>query len=63
MPFHSKKILYNALITIFMCGVRATKDYLCQKWEMIYEGSLPVLDFVLTGQVRSCYRGGEIGPV
>mmetsp|Transcript_19602 Transcript_19602/g.22540 ORF Transcript_19602/g.22540 Transcript_19602/m.22540 type:complete len:565 (+) Transcript_19602:5837-7531(+) len=59
----TQKILRNALITIFRRGVRATKDYLCRQWKMIHEGSLPVSDFVLTGRVRSCYRGGKIGPV
>jgi len=30
---------------------------------MILRGNLPVSDFILTGRVRSRYRGGRVGPV
>lgn len=34
-----------------------------RQWTMIQAGKLPVSDFVLTGGVRSRYRGGKAGPV
>ena len=59
----TQKVLRNALITLFRDGVDAVKDYLFRQWSLIFSGQLPVSDFVLTGRVRSRYRGGREGPV
>ena len=56
-------MLRNALITLFRHGVDAVKAYLCRQWSLILSGNLPVSDFILTGRVRSRYRGGREGPV
>lgn len=37
------------------------KDYLFRQWARLHSGQLPVSDFILTGRVRSKYRG--TGPV
>jgi len=34
-----------------------------RQWSLIFAGDLPVSDFILTGRVRSKYRGGKEGPV
>jgi DNA polymerase zeta len=59
----TQKVLRNALITLFRDGKEAVKDYLYRQWSLIFSGQLPVSDFVLTGRVRSRYRGGREGPV
>lgn len=59
----TQKVLRNALITLFRHGLEAVKTYLQRQWIRILSGSLPVSDFILTGRVRSRYRGGKVGPV
>ena len=59
----TQKILRNALITLFRSGTDAVKEYLFRQWSLIYSGNLPVADFILTGRVRSRYRGDREGPV
>jgi len=59
----TQKVLRNALITLFQSGIQAVKSYLFRQWYLILSGRLPVSDFVLTGRVRSRYRGGRVGPV
>lgn len=59
----TQKILRNALIEVFQWGIAPAKDYLRRQWSLIHAGKAPVSDFVLTGRVRSRYRGGRIGPV
>jgi DNA polymerase zeta len=59
----TQKILRNALIKLFNSGIDAVKDYLFRQWSLIYAGNLPLSDFILTGRVRSRYRGGREGPV
>ena len=57
----TQKILRNSLIMLFRHGVQAVKEYLFRQWSLIISGQLPASDFVLTGRVRSRYRG--TGPV
>lgn len=59
----TQKILRNSLITLFKKGPEAVKKYLFRQWGLILSGELPVSDFILTGRVRSRYRGGKVGPV
>ena len=59
----TQKVLRNALITLFKHGISAVKEYLFRQWALIFAGELPVSDFILTGRVRSKYRGGKEGPV
>lgn len=59
----TQKVLRNALVTLFQSGINAVKDYLFRQWSLILSGGLPVSDFILTGRVRSRYRGGRVGPV
>ena len=59
----TQKVLKNALITLFKNGIQAVKEYLFRQWSLIFAGDLPVSDFILTGRVRSKYRGGKDGPV
>ena len=59
----TQRVLRNALINVFDRGIQAARDYLNEQWALIHSGSLPVSEFVLTGRVRSRYRGGKIGPV
>ncbi len=60
----TQKILRNALVTVFRDrGVQNLQDYLCRQWTLIHAGRLPVSDFILTGRVRSQYRGKKVGPV
>lgn len=60
----TKKILRNALVTIFRGGsIQDLREYLNRQWALIHAGRLPVSDYILTGRVRSQYRGGKIGPV
>lgn len=59
----TQKILRNALITLFRDGIDGVRDYLYRQWSMIEAGHIPVADFILTGRVRSKYRGGKEGPV
>lgn len=59
----TQKILRNSLIMLYRSGIHAVKTYLYRQWFSILAGNLPVSDFILTGRVRSRYRGGKIGPV
>lgn len=59
----TQNVLRNALITLFQSGIQAVKSYLFRQWSLILSGSLPVSQFILTGRVRSRYRGGRVGPV
>lgn len=59
----TQKILRNSLVMLFRSGIDAVKSYLIRQWALILSGRLPVSDFILTGRVRSRYRGGSIGPV
>jgi DNA polymerase zeta len=59
----TQKVLRNALVTLFTSGIQAVKKYLLRQWLLIMSGNLPVSDFILTGRVRSRYRGGGVGPV
>ena len=59
----TQKVLRNALITMFQSGLEPTKAYLQRQWALIHAGRLPVSEYVLTGRVRSHYRGGKVGPV
>lgn len=60
----TQKILRNALVTIFRGGgIQCVREYLNRQWALIHAGQLPVSDYILTGRVRSQYRGGKIGPV
>ena len=59
----TQRILRNALISVFERGVQAAREYLNEQWALIHSGKLPVSEFVLTGRVRTRYRGGKIGPV
>lgn len=59
----TQKVLRNALVTLFRNGIDAVKSYLYRQWALILGGKLPVSDFILTGRVRSKYRGGRVGPV
>lgn len=59
----TQKILRNSLVTLFQHGPDAVRDYLNRQWALILSGRLPVSDFILTGRVRSKYRGGRVGSV
>jgi DNA polymerase zeta len=59
----TQKILRNALVTLFTKGIAAVKPYLFRQWSLILSRSFPVADFILTGRVRSRYRGDGVGPV
>jgi DNA polymerase zeta len=59
----TKKVLSNSLIMLYRSGIDAVKSYLFRQWILILSGKLPASDFILTGRVRSRYRGGKIGPV
>ena len=59
----TQKVLRNALLTLFRNDIAAVKEYLFRQWSQIFAGQLPVSDFILTGRVRSKYRGGREGPV
>ena len=59
----TQKVLKNALITLFKHGIDAVREFLFRQWALIFAGDLPVSDFILTGRVRSKYRGGKEGPV
>ena len=59
----TQKILRNSLVMLYRSGIDAVKAYLFRQWFSILAGKLPVSDFILTGRVRSRYRGGKIGPV
>eukprot|EP00429_Kryptoperidinium_foliaceum_P021204 CAMPEP_0176146848 /NCGR_PEP_ID=MMETSP0120_2-20121206/74841_1 /TAXON_ID=160619 /ORGANISM="Kryptoperidinium foliaceum, Strain CCMP 1326" /LENGTH=116 /DNA_ID=CAMNT_0017483415 /DNA_START=150 /DNA_END=497 /DNA_ORIENTATION=+ len=59
----TQKVLRNALITLFQSGVGEVREYLYRQWSLIKAGKVPVSDFILTGRVRSKYRGGKEGPV
>ena len=59
----TQKILRNALVTAFRDrGLHRLREYLSRQWALIHAGRLPVSDYILTGRVRSQYRG-KVGPV
>ena len=59
----TQKVLRNSLVALFRYGIDEVKLYLFRQWGLILAGNLPVSDFILTGRVRSKYRGGRVGPV
>ncbi len=59
----TQKVLRNSLVTLFRSGLDDVKSYLFRQWALILAGKLPISDFILTGRVRSKYRGGRVGPV
>lgn len=59
----TQKVLRNCLVTLYQSGIEAAKSYLMRQWTLILADRLPVSDFILTGRVRSRYRGGKVGPV
>lgn len=59
----TQKILRNTLTTLFQNGIESAKKYLVRQWHSIISDDLPVSDFILTGKVRSRYRGEGSGPV
>ena len=59
----TQKVLRGTLVTLYRSGIEAVKAYLIRQWALILSGRLPVSDFILTGRVRSRYRGGRVGPV
>jgi DNA polymerase zeta len=59
----TQKVLKESLVTLYKSGIEAVKSYLTRQWLFILGGHCPVSDFILTGRVRSRYRGGRIGPV
>ena len=59
----TQKVLRNALVTLFQSGIHAVKSYLFRQWNLILSGRISPSDFILTGRVRSRYRGGRVGPV
>jgi len=59
----TQRVLRDALVKVFRSGISSAKDYLRIQWSLIHAGKFSVSDFVLTGRVRSRYRGGRIGPV
>jgi DNA polymerase family B len=59
----TQKVIRNTLVTLFRDGLQEVKAYLFRQWGLILGGHLPVSDFILTGRVRSKYRGGRVGPV
>lgn len=59
----TQKILRDGLIKIFNGeGIDHLKHYLFRQWALVHAGRFPVSDFILTGRVRSQYRG-KVGPV
>lgn len=59
----TQRVLKSSLTHVFQRGIGRAKEYLFRQWALIHSGNLPVSDFVLTGRVRSRYRGGKVGPV
>jgi DNA polymerase zeta len=59
----TQKVLQNTLITLFRQGIDAVHEYLNRQWYLINAGHIPISEFILTGRVRSQYRGGREGPV
>jgi DNA polymerase zeta len=59
----TQKVIRNSLTILFRSGVNAVKNYLYRQRILILAGKLPLSDYILTGRVRSRYRGGRIGPV
>ncbi|KAL7553101.1 hypothetical protein ACHAWF_016353, partial [Thalassiosira exigua] len=59
----TQRVLKDALVHVFQRGLGPAQKYLERQWALIHSGRLPVSDFVLTGRVRSRYRGGKVGPV
>ena len=59
----TQKILRDGLIKILKGeSMGELKQYLHRQWALIHSGRLPVSDFILTGRVRTSYRG-KVGPV
>jgi DNA polymerase zeta len=59
----TQNILRDCLILLYKSGIESVHSYLCRQWSLILAGNVSVSDFILTGKVRSRYRGGRIGPV
>lgn len=59
----TQRVLRDALVTLYRSGVDEAKSYLYRQWTLMLSGRIPVSDYILTGKVRSRYRGGRIGPV
>jgi DNA polymerase family B len=59
----TQKVLRNCLISLFNSGIDTVKAYLFRQWQRILSRKVPISDFIITGRVRSRYRGGKIGPV
>jgi DNA polymerase zeta len=59
----TQKVLKNTLITLYKHGIEAVKSFITRQWLMILGGNFPMSEYILTGRVRSRYRGGRIGPV
>ena len=53
----TKKILRNALVTLYRSGIEAVKPYLIRQWNLILAGQLPVSDC----EFRT-YSHGDISP-
>jgi hypothetical protein len=47
----------------YSSSVDEVRMFLCRQWSLIHAGRLPVSEYILTGRVRSQYRGGKVGPV
>lgn len=59
----TQNILRNSLVVTFQeRGISKLKEYLLRQWALIHAGRLSVSDFILTGRLRSSYRG-KVGPV
>jgi DNA polymerase zeta len=59
----TQRVLRDSLIALFRDGIDAVKEYVLKQYELVLSGHAPVSDFILTGRVRSMYRGGKQGPV
>jgi len=59
----TQSVLQELLTILFTSGLDEAKKYLMRQWQLILSGKKPVTQFILTGRVRSQYRGGKVGPV
>lgn len=59
----TQRVLRNCLVRLFRNGIESVKEYVMHEWNEIISGNTPISDFILTGRVRSRYRGGRVGPV
>ncbi len=59
----TQKLLRESLVKIFKGeSLDNLKHFLFRQWALVHAGRFPVSDFILTGRVRSHYRG-KVGPV